>query len=152
MRVDRAYRVLSHNVMVPSGPFRDMMAGTSAFAKLRHRRQWRPPNLQLLPVRLGHIRRSRGREVFRHSSGSKRVNASRMAVHRFGTVQGFGYVPMRTYRSVKDAALMGYKDKLLWFTTDGNQFDSYLACDEGAYAAVTSMLRTYANQRPPESR
>lgn len=43
---------------------------------------------------------------------------------------------------------MGYKDKPLWLTTDRNQFDSYLACDDGTYTAVTSMLRTYGNLRP----
>lgn len=33
-------------------------------------------------------------------------------------LQGFGYVPTRTFRSSKDTLLMGYKDRLLWFTTD----------------------------------
>lgn len=67
-------------------------------------------------------------------------------------LQGYGYVPMRTFRSPKDAALMGYKDKLLWFTTDGLSFDSYLHCDERAYGSVASALRSYAGQRPPDTR
>ncbi len=66
-------------------------------------------------------------------------------------LQGFGYVPMRTYRSTKDAVLMGYKDRLLWVTTDGNRFNSYQACDPEAADAVVTLLRSYATQRPPEA-
>jgi hypothetical protein len=66
-------------------------------------------------------------------------------------LQGFGYVPMRTFRSSKDTLLMGYKDRLLWFTTDGNRFDSYQACDADGIDVVMSMIRSYAGQRPPEA-
>ncbi len=67
-------------------------------------------------------------------------------------LQGFGYVPMRTFRSSKDAVLMGFKDRLLWFTTDGNRYDSYEACNADGLGTVVSMLKAYASQRPPENR
>ena len=65
-------------------------------------------------------------------------------------LQGFGYVQMKTFRSDQDTALMGFKDKLLWFTASGTQFDSYQLCDAGTNGSVLAMLRTYAHQRPPE--
>ena len=65
-------------------------------------------------------------------------------------LQGFGYVQMKTFRSEQDTALMGYKDKLLWFTASGTQFDSYQLCDAATNETVLSMVRSYALQRPPE--
>ena len=65
-------------------------------------------------------------------------------------LQGFGYVQMKTFRSEQDTALMGYKNKLLWFTASGTQFDSYQLCDVATNESVLSMLRSYALQRPPE--
>ena len=65
-------------------------------------------------------------------------------------LQGFGYIQMKTFRSEQDTALMGFKNKLLWFSASGTQFDSYQLCDAAAYDSVLSMLRSYARQRPPE--
>ena len=65
-------------------------------------------------------------------------------------LQGFGYIQMKTFRSEQDTALMGYKNKLLWFTASGTQFDSYQLCDAATNESVLSMLRNYALQRPPE--
>lgn len=67
-------------------------------------------------------------------------------------LRGFGYVPMRTFRSPKDAALMGFKDRRLWFSTDGQSFNSYEACDPAAIDATVAALRSFANQRPPQGR
>ena len=65
-------------------------------------------------------------------------------------LQGFGYVQMKTFRSEQDTALMGFKNKLLWFTASGTQFDSYQHCDPGTGDSVLSLLTNYARQRPPE--
>ena len=65
-------------------------------------------------------------------------------------LQGFGYVQMKTFRSEQDTALMGYKDKLLWFTVSGTQFDSYQLCGPETNESILSMLKIYARQRPPE--
>ncbi len=65
-------------------------------------------------------------------------------------LQGFGYIEMKTFRSEQDSALMGYKNKLLWFTASGTQFDNYQLCDAATNEFVLSMLRSYALQRPPE--
>ena len=65
-------------------------------------------------------------------------------------LQGFGYIQMKTFRSEQDTALMGYKNKLLWFTASGTQFDSYQLCDAATNETVLAMLTSYALQRPPE--
>ena len=65
-------------------------------------------------------------------------------------LQGFGYVQMKTFRSDQDTALMGFKNKLLWFSASGTQFDNYQLCDAGTNESVLAMLRSYAHQRPPE--
>ncbi len=65
-------------------------------------------------------------------------------------LRGHGYVMLQTYKSSKDSVLMGYKDKLLWLSATGAQFDNYHFCGSDAYKPVLEMLKTYAGQRPPE--
>ncbi len=67
-------------------------------------------------------------------------------------LRGYGYVMLRTFRSSKDSVLMGFKDKLLWISATGVQFDNYQFCGSEAYGPVLGMLRSYASQRPPERR
>ena len=67
-------------------------------------------------------------------------------------LRGYGYVMLRTFKSSKDSVLMGYKDKLLWISATGVQFDNYQFCEPEAYSSVLGMLRSYASQRPPENR
>ena len=67
-------------------------------------------------------------------------------------LRGYGYVMLRTFKSSKDSVLMGYKDKLLWISATGVQFDDYQYCGPEAYSPVVGILRAYASQRPPESR
>lgn len=63
---------------------------------------------------------------------------------------GYGYVMLQTFRSSKDAVLMGFKDRLLWISASGRDFDNYQFCGAEAYGPVVSMLGSYAGQRPPE--
>ncbi len=65
-------------------------------------------------------------------------------------LQGFGYVQMKTFRSEQDTALMGFKNKLLWFSASGTQFDNYQLCEAETDDSVLSLLKSYAGQRPPE--
>lgn len=65
-------------------------------------------------------------------------------------LRGYGYVMLRTFKSSKDSVLMGYKDKLLWISATGTQFDNYQFCGSEAYKPVSEMLKSYASQRPPE--
>ena len=66
-------------------------------------------------------------------------------------MSGFGYVMLQTFRSSRDAVLMGFKDRLLWISATGTQFDNYEFCGPEAYGPILSMLADYAGQRPPDA-
>ena len=66
-------------------------------------------------------------------------------------MRGYGYVMLQTFRSSKDQVLMGFKDRLLWISVTGAQFDNYQFCGPESYDAILAMLGSYAGQRPPEA-
>lgn len=63
---------------------------------------------------------------------------------------GYGYVMLQTFRSSKDQVLMGFKDRLLWISVTGRDFDNYQFCGPEADGPVLALLGAYAGQRPPE--
>ena len=67
-------------------------------------------------------------------------------------LRGYGYVMLRIFKSSKDTVFIGYNDKLLWLSSTGVQFDNYQFCGPEAYGTMLRLLRSFANQRPPETR
>lgn len=66
-------------------------------------------------------------------------------------MRGYGYVMLQTFRSSKDQVLMGFKDRILWISVTGADFDNYQFCGPEAYGPVVAMLASYAGQRPPDA-